>query len=276
MHPSEEESRLVSGEGPVNLRTALKQQRSLNASARPPHLAPTALQQRIERVHTRNRFGASLVEHLSSTRVSAQPPASGAQIAGGVLAACGCVVALLGAIQSLVLPLAAGIALTGCGALGWKLAHRRARQAGHASALGAQGAGMFDPAALAAFDAALEAAAPELDEESAARLLLIKEAFKRMGHQVAAYDEHFTVEDRLYLRECLRRYVPDSVAAYLRVPVGQRSEALLPGQPCAQVALCQQLDGLLEEIRLREQKIGRSAAEQLVRQQRFLASKKSR
>lgn len=31
MHPSEEERRLLSGEGPVNLRTALKQQRSLDA-----------------------------------------------------------------------------------------------------------------------------------------------------------------------------------------------------------------------------------------------------
>ena len=275
MHPSEEERRLVSGEGPVNLRTALKQQRRLDDSTRPPH---SALQERIERVHTRNRFGASLVEHLSCTRESAQPPASGAQIAWGVLAACGCVVALLGAIQSLVLPMAAGIAMAGCGALGWKLAHRRASQAGHASGAGAGASppGLFDPASLAVFDATLEKGAAELDEESAARLLAIKEAFKRMGHQVGAPDEHFTVEDRLYLRECLRRYVPDSVAAYLRVPVGQRGEPLLHDQPCAQTALRQQLDWLLEEILLREKKIGHSAAEQLARQQRFLAAKKSR
>ena len=80
----------------------------------------------------------------------------------------------------------------------------------------------------------------------------------------------------MYLRECLRRYVPDSVTAYLGVPVAQRQEPLLDDQPCAQVALLQQLDLLLEEILLREKKIGRSAAEQLVSQQRFLASKKSR
>ena len=41
-------------------------------------------------------------------------------------------------------------------------------------------------------------------------------------------------------------------------------------------ALRQQLDLLLEEICLRETKIGRSAAEQLAGQQRFLAAKKSR
>ena len=272
MNPSEEDSRLVSGEGPVNLRTALKQKRSTDSS-RPEQ--PSSLQERIERVHTRNRFGASLVDHLSSARMSAQKPASGVQIAWGVLAACGCVLALLGAIQSLQLLMVLGIAIAGCGALGWAIFRHRANNA-DTSSKEAPSPGLFDPASLAIFDAALEKAAAELDEENASRLLDIKAAFKRMGHQVVLHDEHFTVEDRMYLRECLRRYVPDSVQAYLRVPVAQRYEPLLNDQPCAQVALLQQLDLLLEEIRLREKKIGRSAAEQLVRQQRFLASKKSR
>ena len=272
MHSPEEESRLISGDGPVNRRTALKQQHSerQERQQRQPH---AALQERIERVHTRNRFGAPLVEHLAASRDAGQQPASGAQIALGVLAACGCVLALLGAIQSLTLLLLAGIALAGCGALGWKIVHSRSSAASNASAAPAA---LFDPASLAAFDAALEKAAAELDDDSAARLLRIKEAFQRIAQQGAVQDEHFTVEDRLYLRECLRRYVPDSVSAYLRVPVAQRGQQLLSDQPCAQVALCQQLDLLLEEIRLRETKIGRSAAEQLLRQQRFLDSKKSR
>lgn len=272
MHPPEEESRLIAGDGPINRRTALKQQhseRQERAQQRQPH---AALQERIERVHTRNRFGAPLVEHLAASRESAQPPASGAQIALGVLAACGCVLALLGAIQSLTLLLLAGIALAGCGALGWKIVHGRSA----ASNANAAPAALFDPASLAAFDAALEKAAAELDDDSAARLLAIKAAFQRIGRQGAVQDEHFTVDDRLYLRECLRRYVPDSVTAYLRVPAAQRGEPLLSDQPCAQVALCQQLDLLLQEILLREKKIGRSAAEQLLRQQRFLDAKKSR
>ena len=271
MHPSDEDHRLISGEGPINLRTALKHKRSLDARA--PQAPPAALQQRIERVHTRNRFGAPLVQQLAAARVSAQAPASGAQIALGVLAACGGVVALLGAIQSLPLVLVGGAALAGCGALGWVIAHRKTAVASQTSATPPA---LFDPAALAAFDAALEAATAELDDDSAARLLSIKEAFQRIGQQGAVQDGHFTVEDRLYLRECLRRYVPDSVTAYLRVPAAQRGQPLLDGQPCAQVALCQQLDLLLDEIRLRETKIGRSAAEQLLRQQRFLDSKKSR
>ena len=272
MHPPEEESRLIAGDGPVNRRTALKQQHSerQERQQRQPH---AALQERIERVHTRNRFGAPLVEHLAASRDAGQPPASGVQIALGVLAACGCVLALLGAIQSLTLLLVAGIALAGCGALGWKIVHSRAHTASNSSALPPA---LFDAASLGAFDAALEKAAAELDDDSAARLLAIKEAFKRIGRQGVVQDEHFTVEDRLYLRECLRRYVPDSVSAYLRVPVAQRGQQLLSDQPCAQIALCQQLDLLLQEILLRETKIGRSAAEQLLRQQRFLDAKKSR
>ena len=272
MHPPEEESRLIAGDGPINRRTALKQQHSerQQRQQRQPH---AALQERIERVHTRNRFGAPLVEHLAASRESAQQPASGAQIALGVLAACGAVVALLGAIQALPWLLVGGAVLAGCGALGWVIVQRKTVAASNASAAPSA---LFDPASLAAFDAALEKAAAELDDDSAARLLAIKEAFKRIAQQGAVQDEHFTVDDRLYLRECLRRYVPDSVSAYLRVPVAQRGEALLNDQPCAQIALCQQLDLLLQEILLRETKIGRSAAEQLLRQQRFLDSKKSR
>ena len=301
MHPSEEDSRLISGDGPVNRRTALKQQHRAQQqrSERP---APAALQQRIERVHTRNRFGAPLLEQLAASRASAQAPASGAQIALGVLAACGAVVALLGAIQSLVLVLVSGAVLAGCGALGGVIVQRKTAAAAQASAAapgwggggaprggvmaqpnppaaaqaGAAPPAWFDPAALAAFDAALETAAAELDDDNAAQLLAIKAAFQRLAPQAGAPDEHFTVDDRLYLRECLRRYVPDSVTAYLRVPAAQRSEALLDGQPCAQSALRQQLDLLLEEILLREKKIGRSAAEPLLSQQRFLDAKKSR
>lgn len=273
MHPSEEEdSRLISSEGPINRRTALKKERRLDAEQRTP---PAHLQERIQRVHMRTRFGRSLVEHLAASPMSAQKPASGGQIAFGVIAACGAVLALLGAIQSFMGLLAAGIAIAACGALGWKVVHDKSSAADKTQA-GAQPPLLFDLAALATFDSLLEKAAADLDDESASRLLAIKEAFKRIGNQTVSHDEHFTVEDRMYLRECLRRYIPDSVEAYLHVPAAQRREALLDGQPCAQAALLEQLDLLLEEIRLREKKIGRSAAEQLVNQQRFLVSKKSR
>ena len=270
MPPPEEDSRLISGDGPINRRTAVKPPRH---GGEPRGEQPAALQERIERVHMRKRFGTSLADQLAAARVQPPTPASGAQIALGVLAACGGLAALLGAIQSLMLLVLAGGAVAVVGGIGWKIVHDRANASAGASAAPAS---LFDSASLAAFDAALDTAAAELDEANATRLLAIKEAIKRIGQQPVVQDEHFTVDDRLYLRECLRRYVPDSVTAYLRVPLAQRGQQLLNDQPCAQVALHQQLDLLLEEIRLRETKIGRSAAEQLVRQQRFLASKKSR
>ena len=270
MPPSEEERRLVCGDGPINRRTAAKPQRHGDGPRGGQH---AALQERIERVHTRNRFGTPLADQLAAARACAQKPASGAQIALGVLAACGGLAALLGAIQSLMWLVLAASAVAVVGAIAWKVVHDRANASAGGSAASAS---LFDSAALAAFDAALDTAAAELDEANATRLLAIKEAFKRIGQQPVVQDGHFTVEDRLYLRECLRRYVPDSIAAYLRVPVAQRAQQLWNDQPCAQVALRQQLDLLLEEICLRETKIGRSAAEQLAGQQRFLAAKKSR
>ena len=279
MHPSEDEDdhphHLVSGDGPINRRTALKQERSQGSAVR-RELHPQ-LQGRMDRVHARHQFGAPLQEHLSSFPASEQAPASGLHIGVGVLAACGCLLALLGAIQSSMVLVAAGAAIAACGALGWKVVHGTTKTASLQDTAGAPLAWLFDAQTLAVFDAAVEKAAPELDEACAARLLAIKETFKRMGSQAAtAHDEHFTVDDRLYLRECLRRYVPDSLQAYLRVPAAQRLEALLDNQPCAQTALLQQLDLLLDGVRLREKKIGRSAAEGLVRQQQFLASKTSR
>ena len=269
----EKDPRLVSGDGPVHPRTALRHERDQGFNAQQSGQQPAQLRERMERVHARNRFGVSLQEHFTSTRAVRQIPASGLQIGLGVGAACGVLVAVLGGIQASMPLTAAGLAFAACAALAWKVLHGGAQAP---SLSGVQPVALFDPQALAAFDAAVKQAATELDEPCAACLLAIKEAFQRIGGQPVAQDAHFTLEDHLYLRECLRRYVPDSLLAYLRVPVAQR-QAPLPGhQPCAQVALLQQLGLLLHEVQLREHKIGHGAAEQLLRQQRFLASKASR
>lgn len=92
--------------------------------------------------------------------------------------------------------------------------------------------------------------------------------------QSASTDEFFTVEDRLYVVECVRRYLPDSLQSYLAVPRSQRAVALADGGS-AESLLASQLDLLRSELEQREAKLARSAAEQLVRQQRFLQSKRS-
>ena len=58
--------------------------------------------------------------------------------------------------------------------------------------------------------------------------------------------------------------------------MGPGATVLHEGQPSAHDALLQQLALLHGEILAREKKIGRSAAEVLAKQQRFLESKKSR
>ena len=78
------------------------------------------------------------------------------------------------------------------------------------------------------------------------------------------------------MRECLRRYIPDTLDAFLRVPATQRKTQLLDGQASAQALLLDQLSALQEEVTLREKKIGRSAAEGLMKQNRFLEAKRSR
>ncbi|WP_147436328.1 hypothetical protein [Acidovorax sp. 106] len=268
MNSPEDDSRFVAGDGPVNRRTALLHERQTRATEEPPEHSPLA--ERLQRVHARSQLGTPLAESLAAP-APAQAAPSALHIATSVVTAGGGVVALLGVIQAAMLPLAAGAGIAVLGALGWWRTRpaQPARSATPAAAL-------FDTEALQAFDRALEAAAPELGEQATQRLLETKEAFQRMGHERPTHDEHFTVEDRLFLRECLRRYLPDTLQAYLRVPAAQRRQVLHEGQPSAHDALLQQLALLHGEILAREKKIGRSAAEELARQQRFLESKKSR
>lgn len=134
---------------------------------------------------------------------------------------------------------------------------------------------IFDLETLDAFDRVLDGAAADLGAEAVHRLVAIKDSMVRIATHARGVDEHFTHEDRLYLRECLRRYVPDTLQAFLRVPVGQRTTVLLDGQVTAETTMLNQLAALHEEIAQREKKIGRSAAEGLLKQDRFLASKRS-
>ena len=88
----------------------------------------------------------------------------------------------------------------------------------------------------------------------------------------AAVDEHFRPEDRLYVNECLRRYLPDSLQAYLAVPAGQRALPLADGQT-AQDLLLGQLTPLHQELLDREAKLAGQASAALLRQQRVRTAK---
>ena len=137
---------------------------------------------------------------------------------------------------------------------------------------------LFDEACLLAFDRALDALAPEATEAVAARLTGIKNQLARIAGLTAnrPVDEHFTLDDRLYLTELVRRYLPDSLQAYLLVPRAQRANQLTAQAGSAESLLLGQLQLLGAELDKRELKLAHSRAEALMRQQRFLESKSAR
>jgi len=118
--------------------------------------------------------------------------------------------------------------------------------------------------------------APEVPEPIAVQLTSLKKLIVRIARHAntAVVDENFTMDDRLYLTECVRRYLPDTLQSYLAVPREQRDAAMLEGQSAAQL-LSGQLDLLRAELEKRETGMGRSAAELLLRQQRFLQAKRT-
>ncbi len=270
MNPSDDEPHVISADGPINRRTALLEQRRREEAQAP---ANPAVLERVLRVHMRNALGAPLAQQLDLDRSAAERPPSGLMIGSGVLMAGGTVFGLLGLIQSSGITVLGGAAMGTLGLMGMIWARH---QAGSATNRQTPPQPLFDPATLDTFDRVLEDASADLGDAASHKLMEIKASIVRIAVHAQGVDEHFTTEDRLYLRECLRRYVPDTLEAFLRVPTGQRNILLLEGQATAEATMLRQLSTLRDEIAQREKKIGRSAAEGLMRQDRFLESKRSR
>ena len=269
-HPKD--SHLVSSDGPINLRTANREHlREMHQSA---SVSPEAIA-RAERSQARSALGAGLAQQAQSFHAPAHQAPTAFQIMAAIVLACGVITALLAALQnSLALGGVAG-SLMAIGSLGaWHWMKPLKNQAS-AHKIGAS-APIFDDKSLRAFDAVLEAAAPDLSSAASTALRHIKTTLAQVAEHAGPADEHFTQDDRMFLVECLRRYIPDSLEAYLRVPSAQRSQALLPEASSAETAFAEQLAILQDEIEKRSQKIGRSAAENLMKQRRFLESKKTR
>lgn len=269
MNPPDEELHVISADGPINRRTALLQQRQREATQ--TQINPEAVE-RVLRAHLRSAVGAPLAQQLAAVNTVAQHAPSGLFIGSGVLIACGAVFGLLGVIQGSRFTMLAGVGIAVAGIAGAIWSRRTSVRT---TDLAAPITPVFDIETLDAFDRVLDGAAADLGTEAVHHLVAIKDAMVRIATHARGIDEHFTHEDRLYLRECLRRYVPDTLQAFLRVPASQRTTVLLDGQITAEATMLNQLTALHEEIVQREKKIGRSAAEGLMKQDRFLASKRS-
>ncbi|MCU0755673.1 MAG: hypothetical protein MUE46_11220 [Xanthomonadales bacterium] len=245
------------GTKPVNRRTTPRE---------PPSAAPTQLVARLQRRQVRQQWGAPLAVLLQrdaggSARWSGRAIAA---TTGMAVAGLGLFLAWLQdspqwASASALLFLAAVLVL-------WR---ERSRRPEARDALPS----LYDPRHVASFDAAIGAVEDTLPE-LAPRLRDLKQALARISGLVSA-GARLGSEDQLFLNECLRRYIPDTLEAYLAIPVAART--LTAAAPESPLQLAQQQLGLLQqELELREQQLLRDAAEALHRQQRFLQAKSSR
>jgi hypothetical protein len=249
----------------INRRTATKQ--ALRAQPVNP-----VVQERLAAIKARNRFGAPLVEQLRQTGpAKSRIVVSPWSVLGSILAAASTIALLLAWIQH-SLPL--GIA----GVLGLPVGIVLALYGLRASSDPVQAVTLFDESSLQAFDRMLDQLAPEVPGEVATRLTEIKQQLTRIARlaNTSTVDENFTMEDRMYLTESVRRYLPDSLQSYLMVPQNQRSTQILEDGQTAVSMLLSQLNLLHVELAKQEMKLTRSSAEKLVKQQRFLESKAKR
>lgn len=255
---SDRDSRFVVANRPVNRRTA---PRDIAAA---PKVAPVVLE-RARAAQARNRLGASLADQLRSPKAD-RAPLSAVTIGSGILAACGALGLFLSWLHAAPL---AGIASAAGLAGGLLLARRKRLPAASRLALSTP---LFDPEAIDAFDRAVQQLALDLPAEVVQPLTEFKQLVLRMARHPGGIDGHFVLEDRLYCNESLRRYLPDSLQAYLAVPRERRDAPLADGQT-PQDLLLQQLALLHAEMEKRETRLAHSATEALLRQQRFLKAK---
>jgi len=131
----------------------------------------------------------------------------------------------------------------------------------------------IDHKVLHAFDRLLATSAAEVEPEHRERLGEIKAAVVAIACMSEATSEPLSPDDRHFVVESLRRYLPDSMAAYLAVPRAQRLRRDPQAPAAASELFGEQLQLLRDELRQCEARATRRATEGLRRQQRFLASR---
>lgn len=265
--------RFATGNAPVNRRTL-----------RQPWLTETpvphpSVRQRLARVQAQHRLGGSLSQRLLA-RVDGRSLGQAGGMAGIAVAVGGtvCAVGLLVAWLQQSVPLAVAAAagtLSAAGAGWWLTRNRGAGQATRATFTDLPE--LFDAPSLAQLDDMLKHMASEVNETHLLQLRGLADTLQRMAPLMrqTGVNEHFTQDDHFYVTECVRRYWPDTLQAYLRVPRNGRTHPGAEGGPSADGLLGEQLSLLQRELSQREQGLVRASAAALELQQRFLHAKGS-
>lgn len=264
--------RYASGSAPVNRRTA---RQPVVAEAPLPH---PSVRQRLARVQAQHRLGGLLSQRLVGGRHGLQGAGSGrtgggvagiAVAVGGTVCAVGLLVAWLQ--QSAAVGVVAGVGACAAAGAGWWMARQRSGGAANALALPV----LFDVPALGQLDEVLRQLACEVSDAHLQQLRGLADTLERMAPLMrqTGVNEHFTQDDHFYVTECVRRYWPDTLQAYLRVPRSGRATPGAEGGASADGLLGAQLTLLQQELSQREQGLVRASAATLEQQQRFLHAK---
>lgn len=284
--PPPRSERYASAAKPVNSRTAptSAHQTALRAPATATATAtafPPGFRDRMARMAAQKRLGPSLSQALARGE-GPSPLSAGVvlMVLGGTAAG---VAAILLALRGAMLEFAiAMVAALGLFAGAWVRRNRERNPAGRP----ALGKLPIDDASLRALDAVCERIAPALhptlQADSVAALRGIKASLVRMLPllNAAEVDGHFTRDDLSYTVEFVRRYLPDTLEAYLLVPALQRGQAT-DGQSSGQSSLQSSADALLlaqlrllqTELNQRETRLGQLRTGALEQQGRFLQAK---
>lgn len=268
--PLPPKDRYVSASAPVNRRTA---RQPVVAAPAVPH---ASVRQRLARVQAQHRLGGLLSqrllvrEGLRGRGTGGRTGTGGIAVAvGGTLSAVGLLVAWLQQSVPVAVVAVAGVFVAAVA--GWWL--RRNRRAGqiHQAVL----PDLFDAPALTALDEVLKQLASEVSDEHLKQLRGMADTLERMAPLMRqnGVSEHFTQDDHFYVTECVRRYWPDTLQAYLYVPRSGRAAPGADGGPSADGLLGAQLALLQQELSRREQGLVRASATALEQQQRFLHAK---
>lgn len=267
------DSRRAYASAPVNRRTAPR-------AAPRPQAPPPAVRARTQQARQRQVLGAPLSELLERA-ASGGAAHQRSRLPPLLIGAAVCAIAAVSAL--VLLRSRAGLALAGAltalSGVCWLWQRRTARASRQAlNPPPAASASPLDAQTLHRIDQAFEAVAAAVNEPALARLITLKAAVARMALalQGIGVDGDFTLEHRMYVIEAIRRYIPDTLGAYLQVPPAQRALPGPQGTPSANQLLQDQLALLQSALAQREQLLHASLVEALQRQQRFLESKATR
>lgn len=262
--------KFITSSVPVNSRTTRAQKKEQK-------LTPQ-LQKRRLQTQQQHRFGASLVNQIHHRKHQSHTLRTSKLAAYSFAFAIAGVSLVLGAIRSSGLL----IALGSCGLVAASIMlvrqMRNANMTQQTHKLTSNTtAVLFDIESLEKFDQALHLMSAEVSEEIAVQLLDFKQQILRLNqiYTSTSISEQFTQQDKMYVVEAVRRYLPDSLQAYLRIPAEQRNQILPQQGHSARQILSHQIELIANELGKREAKLKQNAAVELIKQQHFLESKQS-